>query len=50
MDKLTDFYNSKAKRTKPQRNLKNTKKRIEELIKEMTQYQVEGNTTNVLLI
>lgn len=43
MDKLTNFYNSKREADKNHKeNLKEYKKRIEELIKEMTQYQVEA--------
>ena len=43
MDKLTDFYNSKREADKNHKEeLKQYKKRIEELIKEMSLYQVES--------
>lgn len=42
-DKLTEFYNSKREAEKNHKeNIKEYKTRIEELIKELTQYQVES--------
>ena len=42
-DKLTEFYNSKREADKNHKeNIKEYKARIEELIKELTQYQVES--------
>jgi hypothetical protein len=42
-DKLTEFYNSKREADKNHKeDIKEYKKRMEELIKELTQYQVES--------